>query len=143
MDCVLCSPELGPVLAGSPFWRLVLNRNQNLVGKCMLVTRRHVEVVDQLTAAEWSDLAELLRRATAALRQAMQPDHFNYAFLQNQDRHVHLHVIPRYAGPRCIAGLLSMMTTIPAITLSPLQTAAWPLSKASTSPNSCGPPCDR
>jgi diadenosine tetraphosphate (Ap4A) HIT family hydrolase len=105
MDCVLCSPGLGPVLADSPLWRLVLNRNQNLAGKCMLVTRRHVEVVDQLTAAEWSDLAELLRRATAALRQAMQPDHFNYAFLQNQDRHVRLHVIPRYAGPRCIAGL--------------------------------------
>lgn len=24
------------------------------------------------------------------------PVHFNYAFLQNQDRHVHLHVLPRY-----------------------------------------------
>ena len=25
-------------------------------------------------------------------------------FLQNQDRHVHLHVIPRYATPRVLAG---------------------------------------
>ncbi len=34
------------------------------------------------------------------LRTAFQPDHFNYSFLQNKDRHVHLHVIPRYAAPR-------------------------------------------
>jgi hypothetical protein len=32
MDCVLCSEELGPVLADGTFWRLVLNRNQNLIG---------------------------------------------------------------------------------------------------------------
>jgi diadenosine tetraphosphate (Ap4A) HIT family hydrolase len=84
MDCVLCSDELSPVLADGMLWRLVLNRNQNLVGKCMLVTHRHVEDVDQLTAAEWDDLRRQLRRATAALRQAIRPDHFNYAFLQNQ-----------------------------------------------------------
>lgn len=105
MDCVLCSDELSPILADSRSWRLVLNHNQNLIGKCMLVTRRHVEAVDQLTAMEWNDLRHQLRRATVALRQATQPDHFNYAFLQNQDRHVHLHIIPRYAVPRQIAGL--------------------------------------
>ena len=43
--------------------------------------------------------------ATARLRHAFAPDHYNYAFLQNQDRHVHLHVIPRYAASRSIAGV--------------------------------------
>jgi len=52
MKCVLCADELAPVLADGEPWRLVLYRNQNLVGKCMLVTRRHVQAVDQLTAAE-------------------------------------------------------------------------------------------
>jgi|SRR5215475_11063275 len=99
MDCVLCSEELSPVLADSMLWRLVLNRSQNLLGKCKLVARRHIVAVDQLTAAEWDDLRHQLGRATAALRQATQPDHFNYAFLQNQDWHAHLHVIPRYAAP--------------------------------------------
>jgi diadenosine tetraphosphate (Ap4A) HIT family hydrolase len=83
----------------------VLNRNQNLIGKYMLVTRRHVEAVDQLTTAEWEDLRRKLGWVTTALRQATQPDHFNYAFLQNQDRHVHLHVVPRYATRRQVAGL--------------------------------------
>lgn len=36
---------------------------------------------------------------------AFQPDHFNYAFLQNQDRHIHLHIIPRYNEPRVFAGI--------------------------------------
>jgi len=42
--------------------------------------------------------------ATDALRSSFRPAHFNYAFLQNQDRHVHIHVIPRYAAPRECAG---------------------------------------
>jgi diadenosine tetraphosphate (Ap4A) HIT family hydrolase len=42
---------------------------------------------------------------TARLRAAFKADHFNYTFLQNQDRHVHLHIIPRYAKPREVGGL--------------------------------------
>ena len=49
MKCVLCADELAPVLAEGKLWRLALNQNQNLVGKCTLVTRRHVEAVDHLT----------------------------------------------------------------------------------------------
>jgi diadenosine tetraphosphate (Ap4A) HIT family hydrolase len=106
-DCVLCADDLSPILAASAAWLMVLNRNQNLVGKSMLVVRRHVEAVDQLTAAEWDDLRIQLQRIIAALRQIAKPDHFNNVFLQNQDRHVHLHVIPRYAEPRLVMGLLA------------------------------------
>lgn len=105
MACGLCSPTLSPVLAEAPRWRMILNRNQNLLGKCFMVTRRHVEAVDRLTPEEWEDLRGQLGEASAALRQTTQPDHFNYAFLQNQDRHVHLHVIPRYAADRQMIGL--------------------------------------
>lgn len=52
MDCVLCSDDLSPILADSAAWRLVLNRNQNLVGESMPVARRHVEAVDELSADE-------------------------------------------------------------------------------------------
>ncbi len=50
------------------------------------------------------------RRETA---EAFAPVHFNYAFLQNQDRHVHLHVIPRYAKPRDVAGVRSTDSAYP------------------------------
>ena len=103
--CTLCRPDLGPILADGAHWRLVLNRNQDLLGKCFLVTRRHVERVDALTGEEWSELHALIARTRRALDIAFQPDHFNYAFLQNQDRHAHLHVIPRYAAERAFRGL--------------------------------------
>ena len=96
MDCALCDPALGPVVGESRHWRVVLNLNQNLLGKVMIVCRRHVEPIVELTAVEWMDLHQAVQRASRALIAAFRPVHFNYAFLQNQDRHAHLHVLPRY-----------------------------------------------
>lgn len=104
--CTLCSASLEPCLAEGLYWRLILNQNQNLLGKCFLVLRRHLERVPQLTAPEWTDLHLQLGCATTMLEHAFTPIHFNYAFLQNQDRHIHLHIIPRYNQPRHFAGLV-------------------------------------
>jgi diadenosine tetraphosphate (Ap4A) HIT family hydrolase len=104
--CALCSPDLGPIIAESKHWRLVLNRNQKYVGKCFLVLRRHLEPVPLISPDEWQALHHEIGRATEMLVRAFQPDHFNYAFLQNQERHIHLHVIPRYASQRIFAGVV-------------------------------------
>jgi diadenosine tetraphosphate (Ap4A) HIT family hydrolase len=103
-DCPLCRPLLTSVLAETMNWRTALNTNQQLLGQAIIVLRRHEESVAALTADEWIDLRSGLIRMTTALDKAFQPDHYNYAFLQNQDRHVHLHVFPRYATARWIAG---------------------------------------
>ena len=71
----------------------------------IIVLRRHEEQVEALTAEEWNALHATLRLMTARLRDAFAADHFNYAFLQNQERHVHLHIIPRHAMSRKVAGL--------------------------------------
>jgi diadenosine tetraphosphate (Ap4A) HIT family hydrolase len=103
--CALCSADLAPILAESGYWRLALNRNQNLLGKCFWALRRHAEGVPELSMAEWLDLHQQLAYTARALALAFAPDHFNYAFLQNQDRHAHCHVIARYASVRTFAGL--------------------------------------
>lgn len=103
--CPLCAELETPVLRESRHWRTALNRNQNLLGKTIVVLRRHEEAVAALSAAEWSELHGELAWVTGRLQQAFTPDHVNYAFLQNQDRHVHLHVIPRYASPRELDGV--------------------------------------
>ena len=106
-DCALCRPQLlTPVLRDARLWRVAVNRNQNLLGKLIVVLRRHEESVAALTADEWISLHDEVRWATERLRRAFAPDHFNYAFLQNQDRHVHLHVIPRYASSRELGGAI-------------------------------------
>jgi diadenosine tetraphosphate (Ap4A) HIT family hydrolase len=85
-------------------WIVVLNRNQNLLGKTMIVLRRRLERVAELTPVEWAELQDQLVEVTRRLDVAFAPDHYNYAFLQNAARQVHLHVIPRYAAPRELAG---------------------------------------
>jgi diadenosine tetraphosphate (Ap4A) HIT family hydrolase len=110
MKVVLCSScesfQIDPRdLVGSwERWHVVINHNQNYLGKVMLVLRRHETDVAALAAEEQAELWALLGQAKTALAGAFAPDHFNYAFLMNQDRHVHLHVIPRYVEPRAFAG---------------------------------------
>ena len=103
-QCVLCNPSLDPVVSTSECWKLVVNVNQNLLGKCFLTLNRHSESVSDLSEVEWLDLHRQLKMTTQALTEVFAPDHFNYAFLQNQDRHVHLHVVPRFERPREVAG---------------------------------------
>ena len=104
--CLACKSEFEtPVIRESAFWRAVINRNQNLLGKTMLVVRRHEEQVAALTTDQWSELLAEMRWVTDRVRHAFAPDHFNYSFLMNMDRHVHLHVLPRYVGSRHLAGV--------------------------------------
>lgn len=104
-ECPLCSASLRPVLAEGEYWRLILNHNQDPLGKCFLALRRHAESLVLVSADEWLELHQLIAHTTRALVGAFAPDHFNYALLQNQDRHLHLHIIPGYASVRTFNGL--------------------------------------
>ena len=105
MRCALCEARLQtPVIRETDCWRIALNRNQNLLGKTMIVLSRHEEAVTALSPREWRELHAEVVWLTHRLEAAFSPDHFNHAFLQNADRHVHLHVIPRYAERRRFDG---------------------------------------
>ena len=79
------------------FWDVVHSYNTALPGWLVVVARRHIEAVDELTDEEAMELGMLVRRVSLALRQvtgcvktyviqfAEHPDH----------RHVHFHIVPR------------------------------------------------
>jgi diadenosine tetraphosphate (Ap4A) HIT family hydrolase len=112
MKVVLCSGcnsfQIDPRdLVGTwDHWHVVVNHNQNYLGKVMLVLRRHELDATNLLPVEQTELWRLMREVKIALVGAFQPEHFNYAFLMNLDAHVHMHVIPRYTAEREFAGLL-------------------------------------
>jgi diadenosine tetraphosphate (Ap4A) HIT family hydrolase len=117
---VLCKPRLEtPVIRESRYWRVAINRNQDLLGKTMVLLRRHEELVTGLKVEEWADLRDEVIWLTERLRTAFLPDHFNYSFLMNADRHVHLHVIPRYVGSRQVAGIEFEDPEYPAVYQAP------------------------
>lgn len=96
MDCVLCQPLEAYEVYSFQHWRVVMNNNQNKLGKCMICLKRHEEDICNLRPEEVGELWDIIRKVKVVLLTCFQPDHFNYAFLMNKDAHVHLHVIPRY-----------------------------------------------
>jgi diadenosine tetraphosphate (Ap4A) HIT family hydrolase len=101
--CGLCHEARWQVWA-HPYWSLYLNDNQNLLGKVLLALNRHCESVLEVTLDEWMQLRVEVRDAQLTLDRLFRPDRYNLMFLMNLDRHVHLHVVPRYRTARTYAG---------------------------------------
>jgi diadenosine tetraphosphate (Ap4A) HIT family hydrolase len=90
-------------------WDVVHSYNTSLPGWLVLVARRHITAIDELTDEEAAELGVLLRRASAALRQVTGcgKTYVCQFAEQAEHPHVHFHVIPRLAdqpddrrGPR-------------------------------------------
>jgi diadenosine tetraphosphate (Ap4A) HIT family hydrolase len=90
----------------TPFWDVVHSFNTALPGWLVLVVRRHIAAVDELTDAEAAQLGPLIRHVSAALRIvtgcqktyviqfAEAAEHPHCASIL-QD--VHFHIVPRMA----------------------------------------------
>ncbi len=90
-------------------WDVVHAYNTSLPGWLVLVSRRHIEALDELTEDEALELGGLIRRVSQGLKLAVSC-HKTYAvqFAEHPDHpHVHFHIIPRmadqppeYQGPK-------------------------------------------
>ena len=72
-------------------------------GHTLIIPRRHVASIFDTTPAERQALFELLDQAKALLDRAHQPDGYNIginggAAAGQTVMHLHIHMIPRYAG---------------------------------------------
>jgi diadenosine tetraphosphate (Ap4A) HIT family hydrolase len=101
-------------IARTAYWDVVHSYNTALPGWLVLVARRHVAAIDELTDEEAAELGVLLRRVSAALRQVTGcVKTYAVQFAEQAEHpHVHFHVIPRLAdqpddhrGPRVFAYL--------------------------------------
>ena len=104
--CSLCHPKAEEVVHEGHYWRIIVNQDQNLLGKCFIALIRHAEDLFHLRQSELDELWGLAAKVRGALRELFQVDHFNFGFLGNNDRHLHMHVVPRYRGTRFFAGLV-------------------------------------
>ena len=83
----------------SEHWDLVHAYDSALPGWLVLVTRRHIAAIDELTPDEAAELGPLLRRASLALRATTGCIKTYVAqFAESPDHpHVHFHIVPRMA----------------------------------------------
>ena len=83
---------------------LVLNRYPYNNGHFMSVPYRHVDSLENLTPEETAEMMALLAQGLTALRKAWKPEGFNVGANIGQvagagvKDHVHMHVVPRWAG---------------------------------------------
>ena len=104
-------PDLPPrerIYVG-PGWRVAHAFGTALPGWLVLLPRRHVTALDELTAAEAEELGPLLRAVTRALRETTGCDKTYVALVAETEgfAHAHFHVVPRHGdldpglrGPR-------------------------------------------
>jgi len=108
--CIFCHAAAGSDdRQNLVLWRgerafLILNRYPYNNGHLMVVPYAHASSLEALDPPTLTELMLLLNRGLAALRAAMHPDGFNVGVNLGRaagagvEAHVHLHVVPRWAG---------------------------------------------
>ena len=82
------------------FWDVVHSYNTALPGWIVLVARRHIEAIDELTRTEAHELGLLLQQVSTALKGTVGcVKTYVVQFAEAVEHpHVHFHVIPRMAN---------------------------------------------
>ena len=89
------------------YWDIYVHKNQGYLGRCVVWCKRK-EALDltDATPEEQKEFFLILRYLKEASKKVFQPDWFNYSFLGNETRHLHAHVIPRYAKPKTFMNIV-------------------------------------
>ena len=100
-ECELCSRAA--VLLENALAYVRLDNNSLSRGHVLVVPKRHVASFFDMTPEEQSAVLALLREIQASIQKEHSPDGYNIGVnvgkAAGQSRmHVHLHLIPRYAG---------------------------------------------
>ena len=99
--CELCTPDM--LLFGDEQAYVRRDNNSLSRGHVLVIPRRHVADFFDMTWAEKTSVLALLDRAKAEIEKEHAPDGYNIGVnigrAGGQSRmHVHVHLIPRYAG---------------------------------------------
>jgi ATP adenylyltransferase len=108
--CLFCevqheeNEETVGLLSRGAHWFVMLNMFPYTSGHLLIVTKRHIEQVGQLSAEEGKELVEYLAKCERAVRAAYRPTGMNIGINIGSsagagiEDHLHVHVCPRWAG---------------------------------------------
>lgn len=95
----------------STSWSVFLSDEQDYIGRCVLVLKRHCGSISELTDDEWEDLRKLICKVENCFKTVLGATLCNWSCLMNSfykvsepDPHLHIHVRPRYDKPVVING---------------------------------------
>lgn len=112
--------EICPFLKDNPlsvfntkYWKINLSSDQSYLGRCYVVSRRHVGNLSKLTKSEWKDFEIIVKKLETTIRKTFKATMFNWTCLMNDayrqklpKPYVHWHFRPRYNHPVKFCGLI-------------------------------------
>ena len=109
--CNLSEEDKQFQLCESKSWYVFLSDEQDYIGRCILVLKRHCGSLAELTEEEWDELRRLVCKVEECLKDVLGATLCNWSCLMNSfykdeapDPHLHIHVRPRYDKPVMING---------------------------------------
>jgi diadenosine tetraphosphate (Ap4A) HIT family hydrolase len=97
MNCVYCANTTDKVIWSDAHCRVMFIDDSPFVGWCRVVWREHKEELTELSPAERAHFMAVTFAVEAGLLKLLKPAKINLASLGTGLRHVHWHVIPRFA----------------------------------------------
>ena len=103
MICKHCNIDESKVIFKGKYWTLIFAK-QDYLGRCILVTNRHINNFTKLSDAELISLKNMLAAIESTLKELYDCTLLNWccnmnnAFSENtkEQPHVHIHIRPRY-----------------------------------------------
>lgn len=113
-DCLFCEDLLSQkegLVAVTPFWQVLVSRDQGYLGRCMVISRHHIGNITEMDFKQNDDLLDTQVRLEQAVRVAFGADWCNWtqlgndAFAEDDPKpHLHYHLRPRYSTAVEFAG---------------------------------------
>lgn len=103
MDCPFCDLQNRPLIAENAHAVAIFDSFPVSKGHALIVSRRHVNTIDELDADAYSGCFLLARQVADLIRDQFQATAFNLGVNSGETAgqtiaHAHIHVIPRYPG---------------------------------------------
>ncbi len=93
------------IIKSYKYWEVTIHENQGYLGRCVIWCKRpEADDLSEVMKEEYEELLLIINALKDAIHKVFKPDWFNYAFLGNEVRHLHAHVVPRYASERYYEG---------------------------------------
>ncbi|PIN80668.1 hypothetical protein COV16_00465 [Candidatus Woesearchaeota archaeon CG10_big_fil_rev_8_21_14_0_10_34_8] len=86
-------------------WKLLIRNRNSTLGNCVVIIKRHIENYSDITEEEMKEFTQVVKDTENSLKEAFKYDKINWMMLMMNDKHVHYHVLPRYANKKYFAGL--------------------------------------
>jgi ATP adenylyltransferase len=122
--CIFCKKPLernhkeNLVLHQGRYAFVMMNKFPYNNGHLMVVPRRHCVSLEELSDREFRELFFLLRGSVQALKKSLKPHGFNIGINIGKvggagEEHIHVHIVPRWAGDTNFMPVLCETKTIP------------------------------